>query len=56
MRSDYFKAESAFGIPSLTNRCQAEVDRVHVEIKLFLPVAVLRKLPLVKDDPKSTEC
>lgn len=24
-----------------------------MEIKLFLPVAVFRKLPLVKDDPKS---
>lgn len=56
MRSDYFKTEPSFGIPSLSNRCQAEVDRVHMEIKLFLPVAVFRKFSLVKDDPKSTEC
>lgn len=48
-----FKAEPSFCVSCFSDRGHPEIDRVHVKVKLLLPVAVFRELALVENDPES---
>ena len=55
LRRDNFKAEPSLLIPRHPHRRHAQVNRIHVQIELLFPVAVLGELPAIKHDPESAK-